>query len=87
MRLSRWDKAAAALERTLANLGDAHELLGGIAAKQQHPEEETRHFQSALGLETDSPSLRLGYAAALESLGRPRDSEEQMRAYRRLKGG
>ncbi len=89
-RLSRWDDAAAALERALAldaSSADAHELLGGIAAKRERPEEAARHFQRALDLGADSPSLRLGYAAALESLGRTRESEQQMRAYRRLKGG
>ena len=44
------------------------------------------YFRQAVELGSDSPSLRLGYAAALESLGRIDERDAQMVAYRRLKG-
>ncbi len=76
--------AAVALD---AGLGEAWSLLGGAAVKLERPEEATERFRRALDLGADSAALRLGYAAALESLGRAEESEEQMRAYRRLKQG
>ena len=34
----------------------------------------------------DSPEVRLGYAEALKSLGRTKEADEQMAAYRKLSG-
>ncbi len=70
-----------------AGLGEAWSLLGGAAVKLDRPAAAVERFQRALDLGADSAALRLGYAAALESLGRGAESEEQMRAYRRLKQG
>ncbi len=70
-----------------SGLGEAWSLLGGAAVKLERPAAAVERFQRALDLGADGPSLRLGYAAALESLGRGAESEEQMRAYRRLTKG
>jgi Flp pilus assembly protein TadD len=81
------EEASAALTRAVAldsELGDAYVLLGGAAAKLGRPHEAVTHFERALELGVDSPSLRLGYAAALESLGRLDESREQNEAYQRL---
>ncbi len=89
MRLGRPGDAEAALGRALAldaTLGEAWELLGGIAAKQDRPAEAAERFRRALAAGADGPGLRLGYAGALEELGRRPESEEQMAAYRRLAG-
>lgn len=66
--------------------GETLHLLGGIAAKRGRPDEAAEFFQSALDRGSDSLSLRLGYAAALDSLGRTDERDEQIEAYRRLKG-
>jgi tetratricopeptide (TPR) repeat protein len=66
------------------SLGEAHYFLGGIAAKLDRPGEAAAQFQRALELGVDNPGLRLGYAAALESLGRSEEAVEQEEAYRRL---
>jgi len=87
LRLNRPEEARAALLRAVSlepELGEAHELLGGAAAKLERPDEAVAHFQRALELGVDGPSLRLGYAAALESLGRLDESAQQDEAYRRL---
>jgi Flp pilus assembly protein TadD len=64
------------------DLGQAHARLGGAIAKQNRPAEAVAYFQRALDLGADSPTLRLGYSAALESLGRDDEAEAQMEAYR-----
>jgi len=87
LQLNRADEAQAALEQVISlepNLGEAYVLLGGAAAKLGHPDEAITHFEHALKLGVDSPSLRLGYSSALESLGRMEESAEQDEAYRRL---
>jgi len=87
LHLSRPEEARAALLQAVTldpNLGEAHELLGGAAAKLGRPLEAASHFERALELGVDGPGLRLGYAAALESLGRLDESVQQMDAYRRL---
>ena len=66
-------------------VGEAHHLLGGAAAKRGRPEEAAAYFQRALELGADSPSLRLGYASALEALGQAPESEAQMAIYRRMR--
>ena len=58
--------------------------MGGAAAKMEQPGNAAGYFQRALDLGFDGPSLRIGYAAALESLGRLEESAEQDAAYRRL---
>jgi Flp pilus assembly protein TadD len=85
--MNRPAEARAALLRAVSldpSLGEGHALLGGAAAKLNNPEEAVTHFERALELGADSPSLRLGYAAALESLGRLEESAQQDEAYRRL---
>jgi tetratricopeptide (TPR) repeat protein len=87
LQMNRPAEARAALLRAVSldpSLGEGHALLGGAAAKLNDPEEAVTHFAQALELGADSPSLRLGYAAALESLGRLEESAEQDAAYRRL---
>ena len=77
------------LRRALAldeELADAHALLAGSLAKQGRPEEALIHFQRAIDLGSDQPDVRLGYASALEDLGRESEAIEQMREYRRLTG-
>ncbi len=87
MGMNRPAQATAALNRALTldpDLGPAHFLLGGAAAKLDRPLEAVAHFERALELGIDSPALRLGYAAALESLGRMEESERQIEAYQSL---
>jgi tetratricopeptide (TPR) repeat protein len=84
LRLRRFPEAGEAAQRALdldPDLAEAHALLAGCLAKQGRPEEAAGHFARALELGGDSPSVRLGYAAVLETLGRLTESEEQMRAY------
>ncbi len=66
------------------DLGDAHSMLGSSLSRQERPAEAILHFAKAIELGSDSPTLRLGYAAALESLGREEEAKAQMEAYRRL---
>ena len=66
------------------DLGDAHSMLGSSLSRQKRPAEAILHFEQAISLGSDSPTLRLGYAAALESLGREEEAQAQMEAYRRL---
>ncbi len=83
--MDRTLEAEAALRRAVAldpDLGQAHASLGGAVAKQNRPAEAVAYFQRALDLGADSPTLRLGYSAALESLGRDDEAEAQMEAYR-----
>jgi tetratricopeptide (TPR) repeat protein len=87
LQMNRPAEATAALQRAVTldpGLGEAYELLGGAAAKLDNSEEAAVYFARALELGADSPSLRLGYAAALETLGRLEESAEQDAAYRRL---
>jgi len=87
LQLNRVDEARAALEQAISlepNLGEAHVLLGGAAAKLGQPAAAITHFERALELGVDSPSLRLGYSSALASLGRLEESAQQDEAYRRL---
>ena len=87
LNLDRFAEAEATLRRALAldpELGEAYTLLGGCLAKQNRAAEAAAAFERALALGIDTPALRLGYAAALESLGRAEESAEQMAAYRRL---
>jgi Tfp pilus assembly protein PilF len=80
-------EAQAALERALAlddRLGTAHALLAGALVKQGKAAEAVPHFEKAIELGVDSPEVRLGYANALETLGRAKEAEAQMEAYRRL---
>jgi tetratricopeptide (TPR) repeat protein len=88
LQLRVFPEAEEAASRALdldPDLAEAHVILAGALAKQDEVEEAARHFSRALELGADSPSLRLGYAAVLESLGREAESKEQMRAYRRLR--
>ena len=87
LQLGQPAAAREALQRAIdldPDLAEAFNLLGGAAAKMNQPEDAALFFQRALDLGFDSPSLRLGYAAALESLGRLEESAEQDAAYRRL---
>ena len=87
LQVNRRAEATVALQRAVTldpGLGEAYELLGGAAAKLDNSEEAAVYFARALELGADSPSLRLGYAAALENLGRLEESAEQDAAYRRL---
>jgi predicted Zn-dependent protease len=87
LQLSRPAEARSALARAVSldpELGEAFVLLGGAAAKMERPGEAATHFERALELGVDSPALRLGYAAALESLGRLEESAQQNEAYLRL---
>jgi tetratricopeptide (TPR) repeat protein len=87
MYAGRVGDAEAALRRALAiddGLAEAHALLAGALVKQRKPEEALAHFQRAIELGADSPEVRLGYAGALETLGRKRESDAQMEAYRKL---
>jgi len=87
LQLGRPEEASAALARAVTldpGLGEAYLLLGGAAAKLERPDEAVIRFERALELGVDSPALRLGYAAALESLGRLEESREQNEAYQRL---
>jgi tetratricopeptide (TPR) repeat protein len=89
LELGKTMEAEAPLRRAIdldPHLSESHELLAASLAKRDRPAEAAEHFQRALELGADSPALRLGYAAALEGLGRLEESEEQMAAYRRLKG-
>jgi predicted Zn-dependent protease len=83
-------QAQAALERALAiddGLATAHALLAGALVKQSKNQEALPHFDKAIELGADSPEVRLGYAEALKTLGRAKEAEAQMDAYRRLKSG
>ena len=87
LQLNRAAEARVALEQAISlepNLGEAYVLLGGAWAKLGDPAQAITSFERALELGTDSPSLRLGYSAALESLGRLDESAQQDEAYRRL---
>lgn len=87
MYRKRFQEAEAALRRALAldpHLGQAEGLLASALVKQDRPEEAVPHFQRSLELGADSREIRLGYAGALESLGRVEDAEAQMEAYRRM---
>jgi len=87
LQLNRPEEARVALSRAVSldpELGEAFVLLGGAAAKLERPDEAVTHFERALELGVDSPALRLGYAAALESLGRLDESKQQNEAYQRL---
>lgn len=90
MQMNRPSEARVALQRAVdlaPSLGEAHLLLGGAAAKTDRPAEAAAHFARALELGVDSPALRLGYAAALESLGRLEEAAQQEEAYRRMTQG
>ncbi len=68
----RVDEAHEAAQAALTlddGMADAHNLLAGILAKRGDFEGAVVHFERALDLGLDSRELRLGYAAALESLG------------------
>jgi predicted Zn-dependent protease len=67
-------------------MGEATALLAMAFAKQERYPEAAERFQEALDQGADSPALRLGYAAALESLGRIDESRRQWAAYESLKG-
>jgi len=87
LHMNRPAEARVALLRAVSldpQLGEAYVLLGGAAAKLDHPAEAAAYFERALELGADSPSLRLGYSAVLESLGRLEESAQQDEAYRRL---
>ena len=80
-------RAESPLRRALEldpDLGDAHSMLGSSLARQERPAEAILHFEKAIRLGSDSPTLRLGYAGALESLGRDEEAQAQMEAYRRF---
>ena len=87
LQMNHPEEASAALEQAVSlepNLGEAYVLLGGAAAKLDRPAAAAAYFERALELGTESPTLRLGYSAALESLGRLEESAQQDEAYRRL---
>ncbi len=65
-------------------LAAAHALLAGALVKQGKAADALAHFDSAIELGADSPEVRLGYAEALKSLGRAKEADAQMEAYRRL---
>jgi tetratricopeptide (TPR) repeat protein len=88
LELGKAAEAEAPLRRAIdldPHLSEPHELLAASLAKTNRPGDAAEHFREALDLGADSPALRLGYAAALESLGQLEESKEQMAAYRRLK--
>jgi tetratricopeptide (TPR) repeat protein len=90
MYAGRLAAAETALREALqidGGLAEAHALLAGALAKQRKPEEAIVHFQRAIELGADAPEVRLGYAGALETLGREAEAKEQMDAYRRLAAG
>ena len=68
-------------------LAPAHALLAGALVKQGKADAALAHFQSAIELGADSPEVRLGFAEALESLGRAKEAEVQREAYRKLPHG
>jgi predicted Zn-dependent protease len=87
MYAGRTADAEAALRRALAiddRLAPAHALLAGALVKQGKAADALAHFDTAIELGADSPEVRLGYAEALKSLGRAKEAEAQMDAYRRL---
>jgi hypothetical protein len=87
MYAGRTADAEAALRRALAiddRLAPAHALLAGALVKQGKAADALAHFDTAIELGADSPEVRLGYAEALKSLGRTKEADAQMEAYRRL---
>jgi predicted Zn-dependent protease len=90
MYAGRTVEAEAALQRALAidaRLAPAHALLAGALVKQGKATDALPHFDQAIELGADSPEVRLGYAEALRTLGREKEAEAQMEAYRRLSAG
>ena len=90
MYAGRAAQAQASLERALAiddGLATAHALLAGALVKQSKLTEALSHFEEAIELGADSAEVRLGYAEALKSLGRAKEADAQMDAYRRLTSG
>ena len=84
---NRPKEAEAALRQAVRldpELGPGHALLGASLSRQSKASEAILHFQRALELGTDSTFLRIGYANALESLGRDEEAAEQMEAYESL---
>lgn len=87
MDLGRAKEAETALLRALdldPAFGNAHALLGSLAAASERPQEAVDHFDRALALGADGIALRLRYAEVLHSLGRVEESKRQLEVYRAL---
>lgn len=83
-RVSEAYETAQATLRADPDHAEALSLLGGIQAKRGDFDGAIVYFERALALGFDSRELRLGYAGALDSLGRTQESDAQMAAYRAL---
>jgi len=90
LQLGRPREAELPLERALSldpGLAEGHALFGMMLSSLERYEEAIVHFERALELGADGTTLRLGFAEALRGAGRAAESDEQMRAYRRLAEG
>lgn len=78
-------QAQEALQRALAlddELPEAHALAAVLEADAEHFEQAAHHFARSLELGLDNVDLRRRYAAVLETLGRHKESEQQLQAAR-----
>jgi tetratricopeptide (TPR) repeat protein len=85
-QLERSRKAEAAFGRALAldpGLAEAEAFLGALISDQGRHEEALLHYENALELGAEGVALHLGYARALEQLGRREESEAQLQAAQR----
>ncbi|REK07334.1 MAG: tetratricopeptide repeat protein [Acidobacteria bacterium] len=88
-RSGRNAAARRALERAILldpGLGEAHAVLGGIHLEQGDAAAAVASLRQALALGIDGVQLRTALARALEAVGEPAASREQLRLAEELRG-